>query len=153
MMCGSTRRSVSVVVFSPRASVKSSLSVENRSCTLLSYSNCKTQRHHERQRRDCLHLISTASGYVNLIFTAHQRSCRKVIFSVVTVRQSVILSMGRGPMWTLPMMHWISPYRTLAPPPPLVHSTPPRKWYQTVQAPPHAPPLLVKSGGQEWRPV
>ena len=66
MMCGSTRRSVSVVVFSPRASVKSSLSVENRSCTLLSYSNCKTQRHHERQRRDCLHLISTASGYVNL---------------------------------------------------------------------------------------
>ena len=38
----------------------------------------------------------TVSGYVNFIFTAHQRSCRKLVFSVVTVCLSVILSMERG---------------------------------------------------------
>lgn len=44
MMCGNTRRSVSGEVFSPRASVKSSRSVENKSCIRLSYNNCNTSK-------------------------------------------------------------------------------------------------------------
>ena len=57
------------------------------------------------------------------LFTVHQQSCGKVMFSVVSVTLA---------MWLLPKMHW--PHC----------KTPP------VQGP---TPLAVTSGGQDWKPV
>ena len=44
--------------------------------------------------------------------TSFTGSCRKVMFSVTSVRQSVILPTERwGPIWPLPMMHWTPLHR------------------------------------------
>ena len=49
--------------------------------------------------------------YENII-TVRQRSCWKLLFSVMSVCHSV----HRGdPMWPLPVMHWTSPYRDMPP--------------------------------------
>ena len=46
--------------------------------------------------------------------TARQWSCRKVMFSVISVCRSVCLSVHGGAlMWPLPMMFWTTPYRNL----------------------------------------
>ena len=143
-MCGSTRRSVSVVVFSPRASVKSSLSVENRSCTLLSYSNCKTQ-HHECRGRDCLHLISTASGLREISYiycpptklqesNSFSRDCPSVSHSVHGEGSDVIIT------------HDALDLSIQEPPPGPTRWT----WDPTVQAPPTSPPVPSILGDIWW---
>ena len=76
-------------------------------------------------------------------FTARQWSCGKVIFSVISVRQSVIWSRrGWGPMWPLPL-----PLQE----PSSAHGT---SLYRTPQYQSQSHPfLVVTSGGQDWRPV
>ena len=69
------------------------------------------------------------------IVTAHQRSCRIIMFSLV----SVCSQRGGGPMWPISKMHWASLYRPPSTAPGIRHGT----WW----------PLLLTSGGHHWRPV
>ena len=62
---------------------------------------------------------------LNKVITAHQRSCGKVIFSVVYVSLFTVC-----PLWPLSMMHWASPYMD---PPQYMTLTP------ALQAPPPVP--------------
>ena len=95
------------------------------------------------------------NGKRNVSLPTSQRSCLKVMFSVVCVCLSVCSQQRGVPMWALPIMHWTSLYRhhhlyptpstgtlhpstTTAPPstlPPdlfkLVHFAPPHRPVQT----------------------
>ena len=54
-----------------------------------------------------LTLFETQRSLPVLVFTIRQRSCGKVMFSVM----SVGLFVHMRSHWPLPMMHWTSPYR------------------------------------------
>ena len=71
------------------------------------------------------------------LVTTRQRSCRKVMFSVVSRHQSFFPQWG-APVWPLPMMHWTSG-TSLAP---LCTGTPST-----------SPPLLVTYSSQNQRLV
>ena len=94
------------------------------------------------------------------IFTDHQLSCGKVMFSVVSTCQSFCPQWG--PVLLLPMRNWNPPYRESPPPqaPPLdmgCHCTGipgPRPWtWNFTVHDPLAPPLLVTFSGQNSRPM
>ena len=96
------------------------------------------------------------SPQVFMFITVRQRSCRKVMFSHV----SVIL-LGGGPMWPLPMMHWISLFRALSVlAPPLEMGPPwpwPTCWWHLVSSLETSwtsmykalPPMVLISGGRK----
>ena len=69
------------------------------------------------------------------IIPARQRSFGKIMFSVMSVCVSVS---QEGLMWPLPMIYWAS-----------LCSSPPLPQYRALAL----DPLLVTSGGQDWRPV
>ena len=53
------------------------------------------------------------TSIITSVITIRQRSCRKVMFSVMSVCLS--FHPQGGPMWPLPIMHWTSLYRVLPP--------------------------------------
>ena len=75
---------------------------------------------------------SCVTSALTFLFPASKRICGKRRFSQVSVCSQ------RGPMWPLPMMHWTSLYRAR----PLIPNLGPTPV-----------PLLLTSGGHQWRPV
>ena len=99
----------------------------------------------------------------DVIFITHQRSCRKVMFLVVSVCLSVHRGKGGPHVYiTHDALDLILQSPALSPPPPPSppdspspppppQALPPSDMGLPWFKPPH--PLLVKSGGRNWRPV
>ena len=88
----------------------------------------------------------TEIEYGFMFFTNYERSCRKIMFSLV----SVCLFTRGIPIWPLPMIHWTSLYSTPGPSHPKTSDMEPPGPAPCISKPqPHS--LLVTSGGHHWR--